>query len=297
MATPNQPGWYDDPQDSNAQRYWDGQDWTPHRQRKPNVRAARPPVTPPQPPPPPVPPQPPPPVPSATAPTMPAPLPVPPPPPDFPDPPNYSSGAPQWSDVPPPSPPPPPPPPPNFPPPPNYSSGAPPPPPPSWPPPSVQTQGAGAQTASEGLAAAKGFAAKLSITAWILLGGFVLAVIATFFPYAVVTGLGGMEAAPIHANGPARILVFLLVGAAAGLAWPAMSGTQLAVWRLIGLSVVVVLLGALMVVWFTSAEKPSDLMGISPASGLWMYGFAVIAIAVGVVRLWMQRSQTQKRAY
>lgn len=44
MTTPNQPGWYDDPQDSNAQRYWDGQDWTPHRQRKPNVRAARPPV-------------------------------------------------------------------------------------------------------------------------------------------------------------------------------------------------------------------------------------------------------------
>jgi Domain of unknown function (DUF4333)/Protein of unknown function (DUF2510) len=27
-------GWYDDPQDSNAQRYWDGQNWTPHRQQK-----------------------------------------------------------------------------------------------------------------------------------------------------------------------------------------------------------------------------------------------------------------------
>jgi len=34
MTTPLQPGWYDDPQDPNAQRYWDGQDWTPHRQRK-----------------------------------------------------------------------------------------------------------------------------------------------------------------------------------------------------------------------------------------------------------------------
>jgi hypothetical protein len=29
------PGWYDDPQDANGQRYWDGQAWTPHRQRKP----------------------------------------------------------------------------------------------------------------------------------------------------------------------------------------------------------------------------------------------------------------------
>lgn len=34
MTTPRQPGWYDDPHDSNAQRYWDGQDWTPHRQPK-----------------------------------------------------------------------------------------------------------------------------------------------------------------------------------------------------------------------------------------------------------------------
>jgi hypothetical protein len=41
MTMPDQPGWYDDPDDSNAQRYWDGQDWTPHRQRKPASRPAR----------------------------------------------------------------------------------------------------------------------------------------------------------------------------------------------------------------------------------------------------------------
>jgi uncharacterized membrane protein YeaQ/YmgE (transglycosylase-associated protein family) len=34
MTTP-QPGWYDDAEDANAQRYWDGQQWTPQRQRKP----------------------------------------------------------------------------------------------------------------------------------------------------------------------------------------------------------------------------------------------------------------------
>lgn len=33
MTTP-QPGWYDDPENPNGQRYWDGQNWTPHRQRK-----------------------------------------------------------------------------------------------------------------------------------------------------------------------------------------------------------------------------------------------------------------------
>ena len=35
MTTPSQPGWYDDPNEPKAQRYWDGQDWTPRRQRKP----------------------------------------------------------------------------------------------------------------------------------------------------------------------------------------------------------------------------------------------------------------------
>jgi len=55
MTTPDQPGWYDDPQNSNAQRYWDGQNWTPHRQRKNTTPTMRDPVSvvPPPPPPPP----------------------------------------------------------------------------------------------------------------------------------------------------------------------------------------------------------------------------------------------------
>ena len=60
MTAPRQRGWYDDPHDSNAQRYWDGQHWTPHRQRKLTLQSAPPPS-----PPPPVPsPSPPPPAPS-----------------------------------------------------------------------------------------------------------------------------------------------------------------------------------------------------------------------------------------
>lgn len=65
MTTP--AGWYDDPNDSNAQRYWDGQDWTPHRQRKPIAQPAPQPVV--------------------SAPTPPPPAPLPPP----------SQQQPQWS--------------------------------------------------------------------------------------------------------------------------------------------------------------------------------------------------------
>lgn len=34
MTTPIQAGWYDDPEDPNGRRYWDGQNWTPHREQK-----------------------------------------------------------------------------------------------------------------------------------------------------------------------------------------------------------------------------------------------------------------------
>jgi hypothetical protein len=53
MTTPAQPGWYDDPENSSAQRYWDGRNWTPHRQRKTATPIQRPaPVAPPSPAPP-----------------------------------------------------------------------------------------------------------------------------------------------------------------------------------------------------------------------------------------------------
>ncbi len=79
MATPDQPGWYDDLNDPNAQRYWDGNSWTPHRQRKPVSPPQPPPVTP-TPTPPPLPPPTP-----GLPPTLPPP---PPPPPGLPPPPT-----------------------------------------------------------------------------------------------------------------------------------------------------------------------------------------------------------------
>ncbi|BBY05023.1 hypothetical protein [Mycobacterium noviomagense] len=151
---------------------------------------------------------------------------------------------------------------------------------------------------SDGVATVKGIVERFSLTTWLLFGGLVLAVIATFFPYATVTAVG-LLSIDVSTNGAAKLYVFLLVGIAAALAWPALSGSQVAVWRLIGLSIVVCVLGALMLIWFHDASSSSDDDGVnvSPAVGLLLYGVAVIIIVVGVVRLWMLRSQTQKQTY
>jgi hypothetical protein len=37
MTMPHSPGWYDDPDDPAAERYFNGQDWTPQRKRKPST--------------------------------------------------------------------------------------------------------------------------------------------------------------------------------------------------------------------------------------------------------------------
>jgi hypothetical protein len=44
MTMPDSAGWYDDPHDPSAQRYWDGTDWSPYRQRKTTPRSSPPPV-------------------------------------------------------------------------------------------------------------------------------------------------------------------------------------------------------------------------------------------------------------
>jgi len=42
MTIPNSPGWYDDPDSSDALRFFDGQDWTPQRRRKSHSTSSQP---------------------------------------------------------------------------------------------------------------------------------------------------------------------------------------------------------------------------------------------------------------
>ncbi len=204
MTTPNQPGWYDDPQDPNTQRYWDGRGWTPHRQRRPLSGPVSP--------------------------------------------------------------------------------------------------GGRGPMASAGPPTVEGFTAGMSVTAWIVVAGLVVTAISTFLPFATESArlfgqtLGSRE---IPAPGAAKFVVIALVAVAVGLVFPVLPGSNVAVGRLIGLSVVVGLLAGLTIVWFNTVAAENDkglgVLQIKPAFGLMVYAAAVIVTAVGVVRLWIERSNTQKR--
>jgi hypothetical protein len=155
--------------------------------------------------------------------------------------------------------------------------------------------------ASDGLATAKGFAAKVSIAGWVVFAGLVIAVVATFLPFATVSiSLFGftVRAHDVSPDGTARVVVYLLVAVAVGLAWPIPSASRMVVVRLIGLSVVVVLLAVVMVVAYLDVSenngKGEGIVKVSPAFGLLLYGAGVVVVAVGVVGLWIQRSRTQK---
>ncbi|HUO37975.1 MAG TPA: hypothetical protein VMU34_09125 [Mycobacterium sp.] len=149
----------------------------------------------------------------------------------------------------------------------------------------------------------KGIVAKVSITTGLIYGGLIVAVIAIFLPFATVTEkVLGMTivSRDVAANGSAKLVVVLIVAAAAWLAWPTVSGSQMSRPRLIGLTVGVCLLIGLVVVWFVNVSSNNgdgDIgADVSPGFGLLLYGVAVIAIAAGVVRIWMHRPQTQQPA-
>jgi hypothetical protein len=154
---------------------------------------------------------------------------------------------------------------------------------------------------SGGPATVKGLAGKMSVPAWVVLGGLVATVIATFLPFATVSlKLFGrtLTSHEVSADGTAKVVVIVLAAAAVFLALPALSGSQVPVGRLIGLSVVVGVLGGLTIVWFnTVSTKNSEGEGfvdVTPGFGLMVYGAAVIVTAVGVLLLWIDRSKTKQ---
>jgi hypothetical protein len=155
--------------------------------------------------------------------------------------------------------------------------------------------------ASDGLATVKGFAGKMSVAGWVVLGGLVVTVIAIFLPFATVSiklfgrTFGSHE---VSADGAAKLVVIVLASVAVFLAFPALFGSLVPVARLIGLSVVAGLLGGLTFVWFhtvsTKNNEGEGFVDVTPAFGLMAYGAAAVVTAVGVVLLWIDRSKTKQ---
>ncbi len=257
MTTSDQPGWYDDPEDSNAQRYWDGQEWTPHRQRKSITQHA---------------PSPPPPTPPTAGPSQPPPPSYPPPAMPPPPPPDYQAGYPPPAMPPPPSaeyqsgyPPPAMPPPPSA----EYQSGYPPPPAASGP----------SYGSRSGFGSPTQIAVPKSVDPWLIAGGAVVAVISTFLTWFTVKGDAlGMTVVSENFSPPGALIfvVVLLIAIAGALAWPLFAGTILSLWRLAGLSVVVVLLLGLVVAnWVNGASATGNdgdsSVSLTPAFGVLLY--------------------------
>ena len=173
--------------------------------------------------------------------------------------------------------------------------------------------------ASDGLANAKAFAAKLSIPAWLLYGGFVVAAISTFLTWvsvsATIEGTNFNEdVSPFQ--GVWVVVVLAVIATAAFLAWPSISGSQMPASRLIGLTVVIGILGVGLIVGFwdyanglselkeagkdlTDEEMQAlkGLVHVSMGPGMILYMAAVVAMVAGVVMLWRHRSRIPKQAY
>jgi hypothetical protein len=162
---------------------------------------------------------------------------------------------------------------------------------------------------------AKGMAAKAWVAAGLLFGGFVFAAIALFLPWATVSvdsPLGGslyqVDASPFKGGWVFAIL--LVIAGAAWLAWPTVSGSQLSIKRVTGLTAVVGLQILFLFIGLANyangvSEKNKGMGGIgddlsgvhvSVGFGMVLYAAAVVAIAAGLIRVWIHRSKKGIRA-
>ncbi|TSE01528.1 hypothetical protein FOS14_03025 [Skermania sp. ID1734] len=142
---------------------------------------------------------------------------------------------------------------------------------------------------SEGLDKVRTAAKRLSATAWTLYLGLFVGVIAVFLTWQTGTDavLGIDEETAL--GGVGKFAVILLSAGAAWCAVPAITGSRMVLWRLIGLSAAVGLLVVLAIVGLSGYSGVQDFTDATPSLGLLLYTAAVIASTVGVVRIWLLR--------
>lgn len=134
---------------------------------------------------------------------------------------------------------------------------------------------------------------KPTVTAGLLYGGLVLALISIFLPFATQTiSVMGMSLGEqdVELNGVAKFIFILLIAATAWLAWPLLAKTSFSANRIIGLSVAVGALALYVVYGFIRlGSLNSDDTSASPGLGLLLLVVAVGFIVFGLARVWLAR--------
>lgn len=167
---------------------------------------------------------------------------------------------------------------------------------------------AGSQMASQGMAAAKNFAANLSVPGWLIYGGCLAAFIGVFMPWVTVTANVIIQvSANVSPSQQPVLMIFLLavIAATAGLAWTVLSaGPAVPAGRLAGLaaSAGALILGVLLgIYWyFSGASEIKDQLGgsstdlssmvsVSLNFGFILYTAGTAVVIAGVAMLWRQR--------
>ena len=139
-------------------------------------------------------------------------------------------------------------------------------------------------------------AARLPLPGWLLFGGLLVAILASFLPFFSITVTGLNISEGVGMKGAFRVVVFLLVALAVGLAVPMFTGSALDSRRLIGITVAVALLIGLGILAYSVNSSPEGLenvagLDVSPAFGFYLYFLGIIAATAGVVMFWMQRNK------
>ncbi|CAM3308630.1 hypothetical protein BST27_29410 [Mycobacterium intermedium] len=190
---------------------------------------------------------------------------------------------------------------------------------PSWRPPQYRPDyvAPGRRPQTPGLATVKSFVPKDLVTAGLLFVGLALAAISLFLPWTTITakvlfGTTTIDASPFR--GGWSFLILLVIAGAGWLAWPTISGAQMLFRRIVGLTGVVGLLGVFFLIGAInyaqgisekqqaiaeagdSADFIANGVDVSLGFGFVLYTMALVAIAVGLGRVWARRSTAGKRA-
>ena len=156
-------------------------------------------------------------------------------------------------------------------------------------------------TATPNLASLQGqlssFRMRMTATAWFLFAGSAVVAISSFFAWETGTlsdGLGDSYTESVGLSGAGRFVVIAMGVAIVALGWPVLSSMALSFKRRIGLTVVVGLLTLLAIILTAHASSAGSTSGLSkpgPGFGTLLCWMALVAVWVGVIRVWIKRRQ------